>query len=119
MSVTQSSTEHKIAVIGPHDTVSGLVSLGVEAWTATTPDEVLEQLQQIRAITLDESKPLVYAVVCIIESLLEEINQDEYERLTAGALPAVVLLPGPQGSRGHAEARLRRLSEQAVGSAII
>ncbi len=34
-------------------------------------------------------------------------------------LPAVVILPGTGGSQGFAEARLRKLSEKAIGAAII
>lgn len=111
--------QHIIAIIGPRDTVSGFAALGVEAHPANSAAEVLDRLREIKAVTIDETKPVVYAVVCIIEDLLEGIDETEYEKVTAGALPAVVLLPGPQGSRGYAEARLRRLSEQAVGSAII
>jgi V/A-type H+-transporting ATPase subunit F len=112
-------SQHIIAIIGPHDTVSGFAALGVEAHPANSAADVLERLREIKALTIDETKPVVCAVVCIIEDLLQGIDRAEYEKITAGALPAVVLLPGPQGSQGYAEARLRQLSEQAVGSAII
>jgi hypothetical protein len=47
------------------------------------------------------------------------VDQAEYAKVVEGVLPAVVLLPGPEGSSGFAIERLRRLAEQAVGSAII
>ena len=41
------------------------------------------------------------------------------ESQSASYLPAVVILPGTKGSQGFAEARLRKLSEKAIGAAII
>jgi V/A-type H+-transporting ATPase subunit F len=113
------SNEYKIAIIGPSDTVSGLKALGVEAFPATTAEEALEQLRSIKQATNDPAAAKRYAIVCIIEELVQSVDQEEYAKAAAGALPAVVLLPGPQGSHGFATNRLRRLAEQAVGSAII
>ncbi len=111
--------EFKIAIVGPADTISGLRALGVEAFDATTGEAALEQLRTIKSITLDTSNPTQYAVVCVIESLLTNIDQAEYAKVVAGPLPAVVLLPGSEGSSGVALARLRSLAEKAVGSSII
>ncbi len=110
---------NKVAIIGPTDTVSGFRALGVEAFPAQDATELITQLQRIKALTVDDTLPVVYAVVCVIEDLLEDVDQAAYERAVDGPLPAVVILPGPRGSRGLAEARLRRLAEKAVGSAII
>lgn len=108
--------EYKIAIIGPSDTISGLRALGVVAFPATTAEEVLEQLRDIKRQATDGAG---YAVVCVIESLVKDVDQGEYAKVVAGPLPAVVLLPGPEGSQGFALQRLRALAEQAVGSAII
>lgn len=109
---------YKIAIIGPSDTVSGFRALGVAAFAATTSEEALQQLRTIKEAneTMEGDQ---YAVVCIIETLLSDVDQAEFKKLTAGALPAVVTLPGPDGSTGFAINRLRTLAEQAVGSAII
>lgn len=109
---------YKIAIIGPNETVSGFKALGVESFPALTGEEALEQLRAIKKMA-DAEVPVVYAIVCIIEDLLVDIDQAEYAKVVSGALPAVVMLPGPEGSKGVAIARLRRLAEQAVGSAII
>lgn len=111
--------EYKIAIIGPQDSVSGFQALGVETLAANTPAEALERLRQVKTQTADMDSNVTYAVVCIIENLLAGIDQVEYAKVTAGALPAVVILPGPDGAQGFALNRLRRLAEQAVGSAII
>jgi len=111
--------EYKIAIIGPTDTVSGFKALGVDSFQAQTTEEALEQLKAIKKMTLDPSSNTKYAVVCIIEDLVTLVDQSEYAKVIEGPLPAVVLLPGPEGSSGFAIERLRRLAERAVGSAII
>jgi vacuolar-type H+-ATPase subunit F/Vma7 len=109
---------YKIAIIGPTDTVSGFRALGVVNFEATTNEAALEQLRVIKAINAAGGEEQ-YAIVCIIETLLTDVDQAEFKKLTADALPAIVSLPGPDGSTGFAIGRLRALAEQAVGSAII
>lgn len=113
------SSEYKIAIVGPSDTVSGFKALGVDSFQAQTAEEALEQLKVIKKQTLDPTSSTKYAVVCIIEDLVTLVDQAEYAKVVEGPLPAVVLLPGPEGSSGFAIERLRRLAEKAVGSAII
>jgi V/A-type H+-transporting ATPase subunit F len=116
MSITN---DYHIAIIGPLNTVSGFKALGVDAFAATTASETLAQLTTIKKMTLDPESEKKYAVVCIIEELIAEVDQAEYAKVVEGPLPAVVLLPGPEGSTGFALDRLRTLAEKAVGSAII
>lgn len=111
--------EYRIAIIGPHNVISGFRALGVELFSANTAPEVIEQLKEIYAVTVDDSKPIVYAVVCIIEELMQDMDEEVFARVTKGPLPAVISIPGPEGSTGIAEARLRALAERAVGSAIL
>lgn len=113
------TNEYKIAIIGPSDTVSGFKALGVETFPAHNSAEALVELANIKAQTLDPESEKQYAVVCIIENLVAEVEQSEYAKVVDGPLPAVVILPGPEGSQGFAINRLRRLAEKAVGSAII
>lgn len=113
------NNEYKIAIIGPVDTVSGFKALGVETFDALSAEETLKQLRKIKEQTLNPDSEVKYAVVCIIEDLVTEIDQSEYAKVVEGPLPAVVLLPGPEGSSGFAIERLRNLAEKAVGSAII
>lgn len=116
MSITN---EYKIAIIGPADTVSGFKALGVVAFDAKTADEALQRLREIKQQTVDPQSTTKYAIVCIIEDLVASVDQAEYAKVVEGPLPAIVILPGPEGSKGFALQRLRRLAEQAVGSAII
>ena len=113
------TNEYKIAIIGPADMVSGFKAMGVEAFDAVDATTALTQLRALKQRTEAPDATTRYAVVCIIEDVLREVDQAEYAKAVSGALPAVVVLPGPTGSQGVALARLRRLAEQAVGSAII
>jgi len=120
MSQTKPATSaYKIAIIGPTDMVSGLKALGVEAFDATNSSEALEQLQKIKKISSDSDDARTYAVVCIIDDVIRGVDQADYAKAIAGALPAVVVLPGPAGASGVAIERLRLLAQKAVGSSII
>ena len=114
-----STTDYKIAVLGPKEVVAGFGAVGFTAYEVLNADAVLTKLEKIREVTIDESNPVVYAVVCIIEDVLEDIDVEKYNQLTKDPLPAVISLPGLAGSSGFAIQRLRSIAEQAVGSAII
>ena len=113
------TNDYKIAIIGPSDTVSGFKAMGVEAFDAQTGEQALEHIREIKQQTLDPQSIERFAVVCVIEDLLIDVDQTEFAKVVHGPLPAVIALPGPSGSTGIAIERLRRLAEQAVGSAII
>ena len=117
--MSTNNTEYKIAIIGPSDTVSGFRALGVDAIDAQTGDSAMEKLREIKKAMSESDANPKYAVVCIIEDLLIEVDPAEYAKVVSGPLPAVIPLPGPEGSKGIALKRLRALAEQAVGSAII
>lgn len=116
---TNNQTEYKIAIIGPADTVSGFQALGVEAFDATTGQAAMDILRELKTATTESTAATKYAVVCVIEDLLTDVDPAEYAKVVSGPLPAVIALPGPEGSKGIALQRLRALAEQAVGSAII
>jgi vacuolar-type H+-ATPase subunit F/Vma7 len=99
--------------------VSGFKALGVEVFDATTAATALDQIKAIKAISADQTQAGQYAIICVIDDIIADVDQAEYAKVVAGALPAVVVLPGPSGASGVAIERLRRLAEKAVGSAII
>ena len=115
-----STTNHyRLAIVGPTDMVSGFQALGVEAHNATNSTEALEQLRKIKKVSNDLADERTYAVVCVIDDVLKGVDQTEYAKVVEGALPAVVVLPGPNGASGVAVERLRALAQKAVGSSII
>jgi V/A-type H+-transporting ATPase subunit F len=111
--------QYKIAIIGPNDVVSGFKVLGVESFVAHDSEEVVLQLKKIKHMTASGEENSVFAVVCIIEDLMHNIDEKEYAKAVSGALPAIVILPSSKGSQGLAEARLRKLAERAIGASII
>ena len=113
------NNDYKIAIVGPLDTVSGFKALGVDSFPAQTAAEALAQLKQIKDQTTNPDSESKYAVVCVIEDLVSDVDQAEYAKVVNGPLPAVVLLPGPEGSSGFAVERLRSLAERAIGASVI
>jgi vacuolar-type H+-ATPase subunit F/Vma7 len=109
---------YKIAIIGPEDIISGFRMLGVTAFHVRESDEMLKTYQEIKEKTLDQESDEKYAVVIVVEELLEHISDDEYARMTKDPLPALVALPGIEGSRGQGSQRLKMLTEKAIGSDI-
>ena len=110
---------YQIAIVGPTDMVSGFKAMGVTVFDATNAEQALAQLRTITQRTIDPATDTAYAVVCVIDDVLTGVDQAEYAKVVAGALPAVVVLPGPSGASGVAVERLRLLAQKAVGSSII
>ncbi len=119
MSANNNNQKYDIAIIGPESTISGFRALGVDLLPADNAQQVLEILKTIKKQSNDTQTSKRYAIVCLIEDLVVGIDQSDYNQAVSGALPAVVLLPGPLGKRGFALRRLQLLAEKAVGSAII
>ncbi len=111
-------SKYKIAVVGQRDMVSGLRAVGADIFPAQDAQTALEQMRHIKALSVDDTKPLVYAVVCVIEEVIDGVDPVLYDEVVAGSLPAFVIIPGPIGSSGQAEERIRRLAERAVGTAL-
>ncbi len=108
---------YRIAIVGPIDVVSGFRAFGVDVFPAERASVLLETLAKMRKESADGKGE--YAVVIAIESLVAEVPRDEWERTTRGVLPAVVVLPGIEGSSGQGIRTLRKLAERAVGSDIL
>jgi vacuolar-type H+-ATPase subunit F/Vma7 len=46
------------------------------------------------------------------------MEKEKYKKLTSGALPAIIPIPGHKGSSGFGDEKIKRIVEQAVGSDI-
>jgi len=101
---------YKIGVIGEKDAVLGFKSLGFSVF----PVENKEQAEK----TLSELAENNYAVVYITEqtavNIAEAINQYRESRF-----PAVIPIPGIQGSLGIGMQGVKKCVEKAVGADII
>ena len=109
---------YKVAIVGPKQVISGFKALGVTPFGASTSEEALEILETLKK-NVEEQKGEQFATVILIESLAANIPQDDMEKVMRGALPAIVLLPGVEGSTGAGVVKLKRLAEKAVGSDVL
>ena len=105
---------YKIAVIGSPDTVMGFKALGLDAVPVRTGEEAREKF---RALTRSGSKE-EYAIIYVEERLAESLSED-IARFKDSPSPAVILIPGKDGSLGLGQSALQAAVERAVGANIL
>jgi V/A-type H+-transporting ATPase subunit F len=110
---------HKVAIIGPEDVVSGFRMLGVDMFHAENAEAFMETFLQLQQLTNDPESKERYAVVMAIESLAKGMGKDDEAKLMKYPLPALVFLPGIEGSSGQSADRLKMLTEKAIGTDIM
>ena len=102
----------KIAVIGGAETVIGFKALGLEACPVANAEEAREVL---RHLTRDSED---YAIIYLEENLAQELQRD-IDRYKDNPKPAIILIPGREGSLGLGQSALKAAVERAVGSDIL
>lgn len=102
----------KIAVIGGRDTVMGFKALGLETFPASDSAQALKAL---RKLTKDSNN---YAIIYIEETLAVNI-QGEIDKFKDSPTPAIILIPGREGSIGIGQSALKAAVERAVGTNIL
>ena len=105
---------YKIAVIGGPDTVIGFKALGLDTYPVREPDEARHIFRTItRPDQTDE-----YAIIYLEENLAEPLKGD-IDRYKDSPSPAVILIPGKDGSLGLGLSALEAAVERAVGVNIL
>ena len=102
----------KIAVVGGAETVIGFKALGLEACPVANSDEAREALRKLTRESED------YAIIYIEENLAQELQRD-IDRYKDQPKPAIILIPGREGSLGLGQSALKAAVERAVGSDIL
>ena len=102
----------KIAVIGGAETVIGFKALGLEACPVASADEARETLRRLTRESED------YAIIYLEENLAAELQRD-IDRYKDSPNPAIILIPGREGSLGLGQSALKAAVERAVGSDIL
>ena len=102
----------KIAVIGGRDTVMGFKALGLETFPAADAEEAGKAL---RHLTRDSED---YAIIYIEEGLAAALGH-EIDRWKDSPKPAIILIPGREGSIGLGQSALKAAVERAVGTNIL
>lgn len=104
------SPMYKIAVMGDADSVLGFKALGLDVYPVETVDEAKSTIHRLAK----ES----YAVVYLTEQLAVHMN-DELARYKDELTPAIILIPGKEGSLGIGMANVKKSVERAVGADIL
>lgn len=102
----------KIAVIGGRDTVMGFKALGLDTFPA---DSAAEAGKLLKSVTRDSED---YAIIYIEENFAVQLAA-EIDRFKDSPTPAIILIPGREGSLGLGQSALKAAVERAVGTNIL
>ena len=103
-------SSYKIAVLGDKDSVLGFKALGLDVFPAETADEAKKILHDLAKGN--------YAVVYLTEQYAAHMEA-EVSRYKDELTPAIILIPGKEGSLGIGMANVKSAVERAVGADIL
>lgn len=103
---------YKIAVMGDRQTVMGFKALGLEVFPVSGSDEALSTFRRLTRAGEE------YAIIYIEENLAAGLAP-EIDKFKDSPTPAVILIPGRDGSLGLGQSALKAAVERAVGSDIL
>lgn len=101
---------YNIAVLGDRDSVMGFKVLGLHVYPAETPEEARHLLHQLAKEN--------YAVIYLTEQLAASLEA-EISRYKDDLTPAIILIPGKEGSLGIGMKNVSRAVERAIGADIL
>lgn len=101
---------YKIAVLGDKDSVLGFKALGLDVF----PADSAEQARPILHRLAKEG----YAIVYVTEQLAVGLS-GEIDRYKDDLTPAIILIPGKEGSLGIGMDNIKTAVERAVGADIL
>lgn len=104
------SLMYKIAVLGDRDSVLGFKALGLDVYPVETVEEARGVLHKLAS----EDCAIVYLTEQLGVQMEEEIARYKDEMM-----PAIILIPGKDGSLGIGMANVTRAVERAVGADIL
>ena len=101
---------YRIAVIGDPDSVLGFKALGMEVCPAEDVEHGREALNRMAREN--------YAIIYMTEQLASQLKHD-IDRYKDALTPAIILIPGKEGSLGIGMANVTNAVERAVGADIL
>lgn len=101
---------YRIAVLGDKDSVLGFRALGLSTFA-------VDSVEQAR-VTLHRIAKEDFAVIYVTETLAVELEQD-INRYKDELTPAIILIPGKEGSLGIGMSNIKKAVERAVGADIL
>ena len=101
---------YRIAVVGDWQSVMGFRALGLETYTADTPETARALIHRLAK----ENCGVIY----LTEQLAAKL-EDVIARYKDMISPAIILIPGREGSLGIGKKAIQSAIERAVGSDIL
>ena len=101
---------YRIAVVGDWQSVMGFRALGLETYPADTKEEAREIIHRLAR----ENCGVIY----LTEQLAKDMD-DVISRYKDELRPAIILIPGREGSLGIGKNNIQRAIERAVGADIL
>ncbi|MBQ3404324.1 MAG: V-type ATP synthase subunit F [Oscillospiraceae bacterium] len=102
---------YKIGVLGEKDSIIAFSALGLEVFPVEGEQEAIATF---RKLAKDGEHAIIYVTESFYETLAPEI--DKYKD---SLVPAVILIPGRDGSLGLGQTALNAAVERAVGANIL
>ncbi len=103
-------SEYKIAALGDRDSVLGFRALGLDVFPAESAEEARGLLHRLAKEN--------YAIIYLTEGYAKDMVH-EIQRYKDSVTPAVILIPGREGSLGIGMAAVKTAVERAVGADIL
>ena len=102
---------YKIGVIGDRESVLGFKAVGLDTYPCLEAEEAKAVL---RELVEEEDFAIIYITEDLCADMLDEI--DKYKELVT---PAIIPIPGVNGSLGIGMAGVKKNVEKAVGADIL
>ena len=102
---------YRIAVIGDWDSVMGFRALGLDTYPVTDAEEAREKVREL-------AKAGNCGIIYLTEQLAKDMD-DVLARYKDELRPAIILIPGREGSLGIGKNNIQRAIERAVGTSIL
>lgn len=102
----------KIAVIGGRETVMGFKALGLDAFPVSSGEEAQSAFKKL---TKENDN---YAIIYVEETYYKDLSA-EIDKFKDSPTPAIILIPGREGSLGLGQSALQSAVLRAVGSDIL
>ncbi|MBQ1421676.1 MAG: V-type ATP synthase subunit F [Firmicutes bacterium] len=101
---------YKIGVIGDRESVLGFKAVGLDVFPTDDPSEARKILKRIAK----EDFAIIYVTEQIYQYMLDEVEEYNDQRL-----PAIIPIPGKEGTLGIGMTSVKKSVERAVGADIL
>ncbi len=101
---------YKIGVIGDRESILGFKAVGLDVFPVDDPEEARKILKRIAK----EDFAIIYITEQVYQFMMDEV--DEY---TDSRLPAIIPIPGKDGTLGIGMTSVKKSVERAVGADIL